>query len=240
MDQPETETVDVRRGRFVRKRLRRTDDAYGFVLIATLVTLVVMGIVSERAEGQIIMPFLFLVVFFITLATSAVPRRTIIILTVIVPIVLAVGAVAASSKVGSVIGALSPLVSATLVIACVVFIFRRLSTHVYINRQTVFGSLCVYLFAALLFALIYAIIAGLSGKPFFVQTDDPSAIDYIYFSFVSITTLGFGDFSPATDVGKMAAVIEAIGGQLYLVVVVALFVSRIGRRRLDRDPDREP
>jgi hypothetical protein len=98
-----------------------------------------------------------------------------------------------------------------------------------ISRRTIFGALCIYLFAALLFAMAYRIIAAFSGEPFFVQTDDPSAVDYIYFSFVAITTLGFGDFTPATSVGKMAAVIEAVAGQLYLVVVVALFVSRIGR-----------
>jgi voltage-gated potassium channel len=203
------------------------------------VTLIVMGIVNERSAGEMIIPILFLAIFFLTLLTSGVRRRTILILTVVIPVVLAVAGVATASRLGSVVGALSPLESTVLVVACVIFIFRRLATHVIISRQTIFGSLCVYLFGALLFALAYGIIAAISGQPFFVQTDQPSGLDYIYFSFVSITTLGFGDFSPATDVGKMAAVIEAIGGQLYLVVVVALFVSRIGRRRKDRESDVE-
>ncbi len=235
MSQPEAEVDSKsRRSRPVVGRLRRSDDEYGLVLAAILVTLVVMGVVSERSLGRLIVPILFLGIFFLTLLTSGVPRRTILILTVVIPVVLAVAAGASASRLGSVVSSLTSFESALLVIACVVFIFRRLSTHVFITRQTIFGALCVYLFGALLFALVYGIIAAISGQPFFVQTDNPSGVDYIYFSFVSVTTLGFGDFSPATDVGKMAAVIEAIGGQLYLVVVVALFVSRIGRRRMDR------
>lgn len=98
--------------------------------------------------------------------------------------------------------------------------------------NTVLAALCVYLLAAIVFALIYKIIALLTGLPFFAQTDDPANIDYIYFSFVCITTLGFGDLSPATDLGKMAAVVEAVIGQIYLVTVVALFIANLGRKRI--------
>ena len=71
----------------------------------------------------------------------------------------------------------------------------------------------------------------MSGEPFFVQTDNPSGVDYIYFSFITMATVGFGDLSPATDLGRMTAVVEAVGGQLYLVVVVALFVSNLGHQK---------
>ena len=128
---------------------------------------------------------------------------------------------------------LASLESTLLVIACVFFIFRRLSTQVVITRQHHLRARYASIFSVLSCSLSStASLPAVGGQPFFVQTDKPSGLDYIYFSFVSVTTLGFGDFTPATDVGKMAAVIEAIGGQLYLVVVVALFVSRIGRRRM--------
>ena len=232
MSQPEAEgNSQSRRRRPVAGRLRRSDDEYGLVLVAILATLIVMGIVSERSIGHLVIPILFLGIFFLTMLTSAVPRRTIIMLTVVIPVVLAVAGIASVSRLGSIVGALSSLVSTALVIACVFFIFRRLSTHPTISRQTVLGSLCVYLFGAMLFAMVYSMITQISGQPFFAQTDTPSALDYIYFSFITIATVGFGDLSPATDVGKMAVVVEAITGQLYLVVVVALFVSRIGRRR---------
>jgi voltage-gated potassium channel len=230
MDQPDVEVVKRSRSRPM-ARLRDADDKYGRVLAAILVTLIVMGAVSQYSVGRLVVPLLFLGIFFLTMLTSGVPRRTIVLLTIVIPVVLAVVGIASVSRLGSVADALSQLVSTALVIACVFFIFRRLSTHQRISRRTVMGSLCVYLFGAMLFSMVYNIIAEISGVPFFVQTDLPSALDYIYFSFITMATVGFGDFTPATDVGKMAVVVEAITGQLYLVVVVALFVSRIGQRR---------
>ena len=70
--------------------------------------------------------------------------------------------------------------------------------------------------------------------PFFVQMPDPahppSSVDYLYFSFVTITTTGYGDFTAASGVGRMTAVLEAIFGQLYLITVVALVVQNLGQR----------
>ena len=56
-------------------------------------------------------------------------------------------------------------------------------------------------------------------------------MDYFYFSFVTITTTGFGDLTPVTDTGKMLAAFEALIGQVYLVTVVALAVAGVTNRR---------
>ena len=148
-----------------------------------------------------------------------------------IPLALAIAAAAEIFGSRAYVSGLSPLVSALFVIASIVFIVRRLATHSRVTVRTVFGALCVYLFGALLFALVYHLVALMSGEPFFVQTDNPSGVDYIYFSFITMATVGFGDLSPATDLGRMTAVVEAVGGQLYLVVVVALFVSNLGHQK---------
>ncbi len=78
------------------------------------------------------------------------------------------------------------------------------------------------------------LIALVSGEQFFAQLtmapEDTPAIDYLYFSFVTITTTGYGDFTAATGIGRMTAVLEAIFGQLYLITVVALVVQNLGQR----------
>lgn len=214
-------------------------DRYGLVLVAIVASLVVMGLVSNRPGGRTVIVVMFLAIFFLTLQTSGVPRRTTSRLAVVIPLALAMGAASDILGAQSPVSALSPLVSATLVIASLVFIARRLAKHVQVTRSTVFGALCIYLFGAMLFALVYILIALLSGQPFFAQTDDPSNLDYIYFSFITVATVGFGDLSPATDLGKMSAVVEAVSGQLYLLVVVALFVSNLGRQRGARLSDKE-
>ena len=61
-------------------------------------------------------------------------------------------------------------------------------------------------------------------------------MDYIYFSFVTMTTVGYGDYTSALNVGRMLAVMEAIFGQLYLITVVSLVVQNLGtKRRENRD-----
>ena len=55
-------------------------------------------------------------------------------------------------------------------------------------------------------------------------------LNYLYFSFVTLTTTGFGDLSPAHGPGRMLAAIEAVVGQLYLVSVVAIVVSAYRKR----------
>jgi len=62
-----------------------------------------------------------------------------------------------------------------------------------------------------------------------VQGTDGTRAVRLYFSFVTLATLGYGDYSPTGDVGHMLAVLEALIGQLYLVTVVAIVVTRIGK-----------
>ncbi len=73
--------------------------------------------------------------------------------------------------------------------------------------------------------------ATLSDAPFFAQPGADNFLNYLYFSFISLTTTGFGDLSPAYGPGRMLAAIEAVVGQLYLVTVVAIVVSAYRKRR---------
>jgi len=96
--------------------------------------------------------------------------------------------------------------------------------------KTVAGALCVYLLIGLLFAYVFAIIDILGG-PFFTQTSHPSGVDFVYFSFVTLTTVGYGDLTARGNLGHMLSVGEALFGQLYLVAVVALLIANIGTSR---------
>ena len=84
------------------------------------------------------------------------------------------------------------------------------------------------------FASLYALTGVLTGEPFFAQITPPAratTIDYSYFSFITITTVGYGDLTAAGNVGRMTASIEAVLGQLYLITVVALVVQNLGQER---------
>jgi len=124
--------------------------------------------------------------------------------------------------------------TALLVVAAPVAIVKRLATHPVINLNTFYGAVCVYLLIAMFFASIFSLTGVLSGDPFFAQVQPPQeagALDYLYFSLVTITTVGYGDLTAAGGVGRMMAVFEAILGQLYLITVVSLVVQNLGEAR---------
>jgi ion channel len=103
-----------------------------------------------------------------------------------------------------------------------------------VNVQTVFGAISVYLVIGLMFANLITIVGRETTSPYFAQGTDGTVSERTYFSFVTLATLGYGDLTPATSVGRLAAVFESILGSLYLVTAVSLVVSRVGAPRPDR------
>ena len=103
-----------------------------------------------------------------------------------------------------------------------------------VSLNTVFGALSVYLLIGAVYGLVYgmanAIDQQLWQMSFFAQHRHVVAGDFVYFSFITLTTVGYGDLTAAGQLGRMVAVSEALFGQLYLVTVVAVLVSNLGAR----------
>jgi hypothetical protein len=100
-----------------------------------------------------------------------------------------------------------------------------------VDVQTVFGAIAVYLVIGIVFALVMTLAARFSGTPYFAQGSDGTMSQRIYFSYVTLATLGYGDLTPATGPGRLISILESIIGNLYLVTAVSLVVSRIGTSR---------
>lgn len=97
--------------------------------------------------------------------------------------------------------------------------------------QAVFGALALYLQIGLIFAFAAAGVGSAQGTPFFGGDDPQSISEFVYFSFTTMSTTGYGDLTPATSLGRSLAVLEMLIGQIYLVTVVGLLVGNIGRPR---------
>jgi hypothetical protein len=110
-------------------------------------------------------------------------------------------------------------------------IVRDVARHEAISLKTVAAALAVYLLLGLAFAYVHVIFDG-RGLALYSQALSQS--DGIYLSFITLTTVGFGDVTPVDDVARALIIGEAILGQIYLVSVVALLVGNIGRRREPR------
>jgi voltage-gated potassium channel Kch len=129
--------------------------------------------------------------------------------------------------------------SAALAAATIAVIVNRLSGHLVVSVRTITGALSVYLLLGLFYAYVYVMIGEIRNDGFFAQTGPHSPVTYLYFSYITLTTVGYGDYSAGSDVGKMFAVVEALVGQLYLVTVVAIVIANLGRPRQGQptDPD---
>jgi hypothetical protein len=97
-----------------------------------------------------------------------------------------------------------------------------------------FGVLCVYLLIGSAFAYAYGIISAIDDGGFFAEISGGDQPDFLYFSFTTMTTTGFGDLTAAHDLGRSLAITEALIGQIYLVTLVALIVGNIGQARVAR------
>jgi len=111
-------------------------------------------------------------------------------------------------------------------------IARALWQRKVIDVRTVLGAVCIYVLLGMLYAFLYAAIDALSSDPFFVQTAHATTPDFLYFSYITQTTVGYGDFTARGDLGRALSVLEAMGGQLYLVTIIAVLVSRLSSSTL--------
>ena len=99
-----------------------------------------------------------------------------------------------------------------------------------VNAQTVLGVLTIYLLIGALYTFAFSAAALIGAGPFFAQGTDGTMEQRVYFSFVTLATLGYGDYTPAGTAGQMMAISEALIGQIYLVTVVALVIGRLRPR----------
>jgi hypothetical protein len=104
-----------------------------------------------------------------------------------------------------------------------------------VDSERIFAALGVYLLAGIVFGVAYHVLDGIepgSLRTAFAEGDGAAAISLgtcIYFSFVTLATLGYGDVVPASELTRTLATLEAVGAQLYLAVLIARLVGLYAR-----------
>jgi hypothetical protein len=222
-------TGSSRGGWPLRRRLLERD-SYGLLFALIVLLLIVTAIGGGSAAGRAIAAVLQGAVLLYALWTARAGRHVFRAALVVVPaVVVLVAAVSgrSSNAAVAVVGA----TEAALSLGAIAAIARQLIAHPRVNAATILGALCMYLLIGMSFASVYATVNAMSGDSFFVTETAPRSIDFLYFSYVTLTTVGYGDLTAAGDLGRMLAVTEALLGQLYLVTVVSLVIGNIGRER---------
>lgn len=99
-----------------------------------------------------------------------------------------------------------------------------------VNSETLYAALSTYLLAGLFFGIIYVAIEFMQPGSF-SGPDEFNEASAIYYSFVTLATLGYGDFLPRSELARGVATFEVIGGQLYLAVMVARLIGAFGFKK---------
>jgi hypothetical protein len=209
----------------------RERDQFGYVLGLIVVTIILRAWAGDTSLGIFLSVALGGLTLAFILHTCGVHRRLLVAVETFIVfaiIVSGLGILVGSANDGHQIAGIFGI---AIAFGAPIAIVRRIGVAPVITFRVVLGALAIYLLFGLAYSYLYAFVPWLQGKPFFVQTDAPTSTIYLYFSYITMATVGYGDFTPATDLGKMLAVSQALLGQLYLVSVVAVIVGNIGQVR---------
>ena len=212
---------------------------FGWVLLLLGLTFVVMASGPPDAWVRILTVFLQGLTLLAALLASRVSRRLFRVAAIValISLLTAVGSVVVSTSKDPT--SVFFLLNILLVATTPVVIARSLWRRQIIDVRTVLGAVCIYVLLGMMFVFVYAAINGIASSPFFVQTTNATTPDFLYFSFITQTTVGYGDFTAAGDLGRALSVIEALTGQLYLVTIIAVLVSRLSSRNMTTGPANE-
>jgi hypothetical protein len=215
------------------RRLARafvSTDSYGLVLLLVVLTYVVSVSLTEARAASVVL-VVQLATVWLTLRTSRarpVVRR-------IADIVLCLAAVVAIGSFfvhqrGTQLGGIFA-VCCLLYLIAPFSILRHLIIRREIDIESLLGAVSAYLLIGMFFAFAYQAAGELGSVPFFGAAGHGSLSEDLFFSFVTMTTVGYGNLVPAANPGQTFAVVEAVIGQLFLVVAVGKVISGLQPRR---------
>jgi len=196
---------------------------YGLLLLGLIAAYLLSAFNGGRLAAGLELG-LVLVVLGLTLRTSPLPGRWLALTGAATAAgsAAAVGGLLTGTPTGD---GLAELWKAAVLLLAAALIVRRVLAQPTVTIQSIYGALSAYLVTGLMFAACYAAMGYLMRSPFFADGQPAATQTFQYFSFTTLTTLGYGDFTAAGDGGRAIAVIEALTGQVYLATLVARLVA---------------
>lgn len=227
-------------------------DRFGLLLVITALAVVTLSLVNldavqsnnSAAIGAVLVTLFVGATLLLALRASGVARRyqriadVVIGIGVLATIVLTISGALMNDADASTVG--TPSVAwITLAALAPIVVVRRLVHHKRATAATLLGALSAFLLIAVAFAFIFLAIDNWAATPFFGEREPTTS--FMYFSLVTITTLGYGDLAAVEPLGRLSSTVEAVIGQVYLVTFVGFIVGLIASQRgsAELEPDEE-
>lgn len=218
-------------------------DAYGLVFLLLITDYVLLTSGWTGGAALIVSTICLGATLLLTFHTSEVPHRFMNFVRLAVAVAV-LGAIGAAIGGGDKANGSIVLLITLLLVASPIAIGWRIAHHAKVTAQTILGALSIYVLIGLIFANADLGLQLVTGNSFFAQSGHHGPADFSYFSFITMATVGYGDLTPATGLPRTSAVLEALAGQIFLVVLVArlvtLYTPRHGLRAEIREIETTP
>ena len=212
----------------MKKRIT-TEDNFAYLTVA-LVMLLFVGALSDQLAWDIsgllieAATVLTLAIGIWSIKSERRWFRTGMGLTIALVLVVAVGIMLEVTK----LHLLHLLIMLVYFVLTAVLAYRQIMFSETIDINKLIGAVCIYILLAMIFGMLYLMVESLFPNSFSGLTGGSWQGDLsrmIYFSFVTLTTLGYGDISPAMPLASFLVYLEAVTGQFYIAILVASMVS---------------
>jgi hypothetical protein len=220
---PAPELAGMNRERW-RQRAQRASDAFGLVLLLVLLTYVLASIISNRGWAAVLLTAVMGATSVVALTSSHVRhifvRRALLLATLAVLL-----AIVSAASGGRHWLSAANFIDICLLAVAMAAVLRRVITSDNVSSRTILGAISVYTALGILFTWAYGLIDRIEGGGFFGHGVAAKGSDFLFFSYTTLTTTGYGNLVPTGQVGRMASGLEMMLGQIFLVTLVAGLVS---------------
>ena len=198
---------------------------YGALLILLVISYLLSAFIKASWIGAV-QVVLFTVAMLLALRSAVISRRAVrvVLLVAIIglPIMFFLSFSRATGDVGT---GIADIWTGLVLLAAALLIVHRVLTFGAVTLQSIYGAFSAYLVLGFMFAAFFAAIYHFSGDKFFATGEVANTQTFQYFSYTTLTTLGYGDYTAKYSSGQATAVLEALTGQIFLATLVARLVA---------------
>jgi ion channel len=206
------------------QRAEYVSDAFGLVLVLVLTTYVLTSLLSNRGWSAVVLTLATSVTSVIALSSADARAGTVRAAVWLSGLTILLAAVAAIGG-GRTWLNLASVVQIGLLTVAMGAVLRRVVTTAEVGARTILGAISVYTVLGILFTFLYGMVERIQDGPFFEGGMHPESSDFLFFSYTTLTTTGYGNLVPGGQPGRMLAGLEMMLGQIFLVTLVAGLVS---------------
>jgi Ion channel len=206
------------------QRAERVRDAFGLVLALVLLTYVLTSLLSNRGWSAVILTIATSATSIVSLTSSHANPRFVRLAIRLSALTIGLAAIAAASGDRTWLN-LASVIQISLLAVAMAAVLRRVVTTAEVGSRTILGAISVYTVLGILFTFLYGTVERIQGGAFFEGVAHPSGSDFLFFSYTTLTTTGYGNLVPGGQPGRMISGLEMMIGQIFLVTLVAGLVS---------------